>query len=165
MRLHADSSDGCASDETARGRRLYSRPVGTWTQDPRFDRLPKWLIGAVDATLADLQCPTPVPIELGYETTAGILWVSERGERTQYGYEPRDLRDIQLLVDLAEWLAEQFVSETRAAWGEPRPPCPGHPHPAVTDERDGQAWCPATERPVSRVGSLCADAADLGPSP
>ena len=58
---------------------------------------------------------------------------------------------VELAREIQDWLPEQ--SE---AWGEARPPCPGHPHPLEADLLEGEAWwvCPGDERPVARVGEL-----------
>jgi hypothetical protein len=52
----------------------------------------------------------------------------------------------------AEW------DELHGAWAEARPACPGHPHPAVPLELDGQAWwmCPRDERRIARIGEHAA---------
>jgi hypothetical protein len=126
-------------------------------RDLEFGPLPKWLRQAVDAVLADLQQPTPINVRLQYEPASGILWVSEAGESLM-GCGPwgEEERGVWLLVDLADELQEQFFPETRGAWGQARPECPGHPHPAHPEEIDGEAWwiCPADGRQIAVVGRL-----------
>ncbi|MGH2883072.1 MAG: hypothetical protein ACRDPA_10315, partial [Solirubrobacteraceae bacterium] len=61
-----------------------------------------------------------------------------------------------LRAEWADQLQEQFFPETQGAWGEARPKCPGHPHPAQAIERDGDAWwvCPSTGQLIARIGHL-----------
>ena len=42
------------------------------------------------------------------------------------------------------------------AWAQPRPECPGHPHPAVPELIDGESWwvCLTEGHPVARFGEL-----------
>ena len=118
--------------------------------------VPGWLSDVADAALADLQRPTPIDLGLGYESGSGILWVSEAGERGRSGFGPwRKAPDAELLVALADWLQEQ-VSETRGAWREARPECPGHPHPAQAALIEGKAWwvCPVDGRQIAAIGRI-----------
>jgi hypothetical protein len=127
-----------------------------------FDELPEWLRGPVAAVLHDLQPPRPVDLRLAYEERAdgeGVLWIGELDDPfwTGVGVTPwRDEPVTRLVVGLADWLQEQFFPESRGAWGEARPACPGHPHPAQADELSGEAWwiCPADGRRIGRIGSL-----------
>jgi hypothetical protein len=61
----------------------------------------------------------------------------------------------RLLVRLAGQM-QDFFHESAGAWGEARPPCPGHSHPARPEVLDGGAWwtCPADGRRIARVGAL-----------
>jgi hypothetical protein len=67
-------------------------------------------------------------------------------------------------VELAFWLQEQFFPESRGAWGEPRPPCPTHSHPAVPAERNGEAWwvCPADGHEVAQIGRVIGSSSENG---
>jgi hypothetical protein len=51
---------------------------------------------------------------------------------------------------------EQVFPETRAAWGQARPPCPGHAHPASAElVGDHAMWiCPSSGQPLARIGYL-----------
>jgi hypothetical protein len=133
--------------------------MSTWSPGSRYGPVPDWLREAVDAVLADLQQPTPVGVRLGYEDSNRRLWVSEAGERGRWGYESWDLRGVELLVNLADSMQEQFFPETRAAWGEARPECPGHPHPAQAREVAGEAcWvCPVDGRRIAMIGRVGQD--------
>jgi hypothetical protein len=133
--------------------------MSTWSPDSRYGPVPDWLREAIDTALADLQQPTPVGVLLGYDDLTGRLCVSEAGERGQWGYEPSKLRGVELLIDLAAAFQDQFIPETRGAWGQARPACPGHPHPAQADEVEGEAWwiCPVDRQRVARIGQLGRD--------
>jgi hypothetical protein len=65
-------------------------------------------------------------------------------------------RGAALLERFADYLQEQFFPETRGGWGQARPACPGHPHPATPswDEQTDTAWwqCPSTGRDIARIG-------------
>lgn len=68
-------------------------------------------------------------------------------------FVPRPLAGPRLLVRVAEILQED-LAETSAAWGQARPPCPYHPHPAAAALCDGEAWwiCPRSEERLYRIG-------------
>jgi hypothetical protein len=121
--------------------------------------LPPWLQAPVAAVLRDLQQPTEVPIRLAYDT--GTLWVAEVGDTAGTGVDVGRERGASLLVVLADQLQEQFVPETQVAWGEPRPLCPGHPHPAQARLKGGEAvWiCPDGEAVLAPIGQLAPRAA------
>ncbi len=58
---------------------------------------------------------------------------------------------------LVAWVAEvlqEDLAETDVAWGQARPPCPHHPHPARPAVRDGDAWwiCERLREPLYRIG-------------
>jgi hypothetical protein len=75
---------------------------------------------------------------------------------TQYGggnWVPRTLIGPELLALVAEILQED-LAETFQGWGQARPPCPHHPHPARPVVRDEEAWwiCERLDEPLYRVG-------------
>jgi hypothetical protein len=77
-------------------------------------------------------------------------------EHTEYGggnWVPRSLTGPELLVLVADILQED-LAETSAGWGQARPPCPYHPHPARPVVRDGEAWwvCERDDEPLYRIG-------------
>ncbi len=126
-----------------------------------LEPLPDWLVQEVlDPVMADLQRPRPVLFELGLERRGdgGVVWLSERHGTgaAGRGVPDRSTPRAQLLVEWADWLQEQVFPETRSAWGEARPECPGHPHPASAALLDGEAWwvCPRDGRRVGRIGQL-----------
>jgi hypothetical protein len=83
------------------------------------------------------------------------VWFAERGGSgaAGLGLPDRSAPRAAELVSWADWLQEQFFPETRGAWGEARPECPGHPHPASAVELDGEAWWCARLM-VGRSGGL-----------
>ncbi len=128
-----------------------------WAPDPRFGPVPDWLGDVFDTVLADLQLPTPIDVQLGFVLESSLLWVSEPSERSRTGFQAfADESSLERLVRVAAWLQEQFFWETRAAWGQARPACPDHPHPASPVELSGRAWwvCPTDARPIARIGEL-----------
>jgi hypothetical protein len=125
-----------------------------WTQD-ESEPLPPWLLEAVDALMADFQQPTAINVRIGYNPV-GHLWISEpAGWRADFDFRLwGDERGPDLLVTLAHWLQEHFFPESRGAWGQARPACPGHTHAAVADVVTGQAWwiCPRDHHQIAPVG-------------
>ena len=123
----------------------------------QLSQVPSWLSNDVlEPVLADLQQPTPVALDLRVQGT--IIWFSEQDEPGSFGLEIPDpqLPRERLVVAFADQLQEQFFPETRAAWGQARPPCPGHPHPAAAHLMDDEAWwvCPFDQTRVARIGRL-----------
>jgi len=66
------------------------------------------------------------------------------------------VRGAELIVHIADHLQEQFFPESRGAWGEARPECPAHTHPAAPALSDGEAWwvCPFDGRRLGLIGQL-----------
>ena len=78
---------------------------------------------------------------------------------------PRGLSGAELLVRVAELLQEE-LAETQLGWGQARPPCPYHPHPARPVMIDGQAWwiCERLGESLYRIGQDQVPTR-LGPTP
>lgn len=109
---------------------------------------------AVARVLRDFQSPTPVDPPVWIESSGGDEMV--RVASTGYWVQG-DLTGDELLVDVAFFLKDQVFSDGLAqTWGEARPPCPGHQHPADTALLDGQAWwrCPHSHERLGRIGAL-----------
>jgi hypothetical protein len=121
---------------------------------PRSDDIPDWLRDAIERCMHDLQQPTVVElrVELSEDGEDVLFWESD-GSGTGW-FLLDEPRGAELVVRLADYLQEQVFPETREAWGEARPACPGHPHPASAVLLDGEAWwiCPATEARLSVIG-------------
>jgi hypothetical protein len=77
-------------------------------------------------------------------------------EHTEYGggnWVPRSLSGPELLA-LVAGILQEALAETSAGWGQARPPCPGHSHPAGPGVSGGEAWwaCPASGKLLWRIG-------------
>lgn len=127
----------------------------------RFGTLPEWLAGPLRDVLRDMQQPRTLELALWWEppfdTEWGLVWFTEVGElgRAGMGVAPMDSAE-DLKVHIADWMQEQWFPETAGAWGEARPECPGHTHPAapVIDD-DVAVWsCPKTGHVLARIGEL-----------
>ena len=139
---------------------LEFRP-GARTRPAERVPVPDWLMREVlEPVLGDLQRPRPIElvVELEPRDQGGLVWFSERGQQGSFGLgvpDPATPR-AALLAEWADQLQEQFFPETHGAWGEARPQCPGHPHPAQAIESDDEAWwvCPTDGGPITRIGHL-----------
>jgi len=134
--------------------------MGLWRQDQRFAPIPAWLLEIVEPVLADVQQPTPIELLMGFQAPC-TLWLSEPGDPGVDGFVPWDEAAdtspaVVRVIEFADWLQEQFLFESRSAWGQARPACPGHTHPASATEIDGEAWwaCPYESRPIAPIGRL-----------
>jgi hypothetical protein len=135
--------------------------------------LPDWLRPAVERVLGDMQEPTPLALEASYTRNDrsgywGVLRCeAPNGESFELEVpDPANGSETQLLVRLAEELP-WYVSELQQSWGESRPICPGHTHPAAPAERDGTAWwvCPREGVPLGRIGALGRPPSQLADEP
>jgi len=65
----------------------------------------------------------------------------------------RSLEPIELLEEIADILQDE-LAETAGGWGQSRPPCPYHPHPARPGGYAGEAWwwCPLLQERLYRLG-------------
>jgi hypothetical protein len=121
--------------------------------------LPDWLDAPMRAALHDLQQPYPVPIRYGFTEDARGRWISIKEFAPDGGitglWIPPETEGAGLTAWLAGVLQEQFFWESVTAWGEARPACPGHPHPAVAagDERDAWWECPVDGRRIAAIGA------------
>jgi hypothetical protein len=134
--------------------------------------MPEWYRREVlDPVLRDMQLPHPVDLVVELEKLepiptpdhgpmGGGVWVMF-GERNQagrcgVGLPKPEVTRAQAQVSLADELQEHLFPETRAAWGQARPACPGHGHPAQPVELDGEAWwkCPVDGHRIDRLGQL-----------
>jgi hypothetical protein len=123
---------------------------------------PAWLTEAVAAVLGDLQQPTPVDLEVAYgrerwwDEDCWVVRVRETSGWSDAFVVDPETRGAFLLERFADRLQEYFFPESRGAWGEARPACPGHTHPArpCSDDATDTAWwyCPTTDRNIARIG-------------
>jgi hypothetical protein len=112
--------------------------------------LPDWLGEPLRLVLHDLQQPRAVPLELRLQNDE-TLWL-DRG--TSIWIPPEEQREPNLVVWLADQLQEQFFPESFEAWGEARPACPGHTHPAIPVADGGGGWwvCPRDSNRIAAIG-------------
>jgi hypothetical protein len=82
-------------------------------------------------------------------------WIQELGRRDMVGLNVFPGEPADVTVQLAGQLQGQFFLESHAAWGQPRPQCPEHAHPAEPEvERSVACWtCPLTGDVVGRIGA------------
>jgi hypothetical protein len=144
---------------------------------PRIEVPPPWLMHPASAVLEDLQAAETItglqivarPIPELNGLTLGVVEASavtgelvelpddlEPDEPTQYrggNWVPRSLTGPDLLVLIADILQED-LAESEAAWGQSRPPCPHHPHPARPVLHDNEAWwtCSQDRTALYRIG-------------
>jgi hypothetical protein len=122
--------------------------------------VPEWLDEILNAVLRDLQHPQAVELRFGWTPPEGerpgTLWFEEVGHQGLTGVHVVATDMAYLTVLLADAVQGLFF-ETSAAYGQSRPACPGHPHPADADLRDSAAWwiCPTDKRPLWPVGAAC----------
>jgi hypothetical protein len=147
--------DGGSSAEVG----LFFVPGAKPPPPPTPQPLPDKLRPLVEKVLADMQHPAPLQLEAGYladnEPGGGIVLVQPNDD-SSYGFGI-DLaaNETDLLIAIADGVSEH-ISETPEGWGQARPPCPGHPHPAEPTEYEGAAWwrCPRDGTPIARIGSF-----------
>jgi hypothetical protein len=122
--------------------------------DGAREQAPNWITEVV----SDLQRPRPISVHLGFVATehGGQFWISEHDAPDGAGCAIAQDDSPEARVELACWLQEQFFPETRGGWGEARPQCPPHSHPAVPSDLNGEAWwvCPVDGHRVGRIGQL-----------
>lgn len=72
------------------------------------------------------------------------------------GHQPLSptMSQTQMLLVIAEVLQEA-CAETTGGWGQSRPPCPYHPHPARAAGRGDEAWwiCERNDETLYRIGA------------
>jgi hypothetical protein len=115
--------------------------------------VPDWLQDAVERYLHDLQEPTPIRLRIDTWEDGEALAFLERGGGSGFWLATTN-RGPELVVELADFLQDQVFPESREAWGEARPACPGHTHPASPELVDGEAWwtCPHSGRRLCVIG-------------
>lgn len=109
--------------------------------------------------VVELEGQEPIPTPDHGPMGSGVhVMFRERGRQGSFGVGlPRPGGSVaETQVWLADQLQEQFFPETRGAWGQARPECPGHPHPAQPVVHAGEAWweCPETHGRIGRIGEL-----------
>ena len=140
-------------------------------------RPPAWLLEPAMAVLEDLQGAEPIAgLQIVASTVEGLNGLSlgvlepsrvsndlaqlrddldpdQPVESSGGNWVPRPLSGPDLMV-LVAGILQEGLAETEVAWGQARPPCPYHPHPARTALWNGDAWwvCERVEEPLYRIG-------------
>ena len=114
------------------------------------------VLAALEVALADFQRPSPVELRLEVHELEELIMVRRPdGSATGVVLEPEDSGAV-LLVRVADVLQDQVFDQLEQTWGEARPPCPGHQHPANPELLDEDAWwvCPRSRERIGRIGRL-----------
>jgi hypothetical protein len=115
-----------------------------------------WLRDAVAAVLSDFPEGGSVQLSVTCSQDVDARWWWRAEERhSSHGLQlPEAPSEKEIVVEIARHLQDQ-VFDTEP-WGEPRPVCPGHPHPPDPKVIDGAAvWvCPRDGRVLAAIGSL-----------
>jgi hypothetical protein len=124
--------------------------------------VPEWLKRPLAAVLRDLQRPEPVNIHISYSPhplydSYGAIFLVEVGQESWLTSIPvsTNASHAELLVEIADGMQDQVFPELHGSWGEARPECPRHPHPAVPRLVEDKAWwvCPMTAAQIKQIGS------------
>ena len=117
-----------------------------------WEGAPDWVREAVDRCLHDMQQPTVVDVPLDWVVDALFPDPEGGGDRFSSSYARTGA---ELAVACADLLQEHGFPESEGAWGEARPACRGHSHPAKPTVLDGEAWwiCPNTGQRQSLIGA------------
>jgi hypothetical protein len=155
----------------------YSASLPSHPQERVTHLPPPWLMEPASAVLDDLMAAGPIaglqivanPLPDLNGLTLGVIEESavsgelvelpddlDPDEPTGYpggNWVPRSLTEPDVLVVIADIL-QADLAESSVAWGQARPPCPNHPHPARPGIDEGQAWwvCPRDTVQLYRIG-------------
>ena len=120
--------------------------------------VPEWLAEPARAVLGGIHADDPIPgLHLQAAEAEGldgvVLGVFEPDGTGGGRFVSRSLDPLDLLLAVAE-IVQDECAETTAGWGQPRPPCPYHPHPARPAARNGEAWwiCTLRDERLYRIG-------------
>jgi hypothetical protein len=122
-----------------------------------WERAPDWVRETTDRCLHDMQQPSSIDLRFEWSADDALLVLSESGpDGSGGGFSFSHMQARAAVVDaFAHFLQDQIFWESRGAWAEPRPLCPGHSHPATPTVVDDEAWwtCPESAKSLSRIGS------------
>jgi len=127
----------------------------------RWIELPEWLAAPASAVFADIQGDDPIPglrllaTEVDHPDALLLGVFEPDGTGGGGGGTVGPATDpLQMMLTIAEILQDE-CAETSAGWGEARPPCPYHPHPARPAARGGEAWwvCERRDERLYRIGA------------
>jgi hypothetical protein len=121
--------------------------------------LPKAVERAAELVVGDIQGAKPLPIGLSYlasseDSKLGTVVVRVGSDVYGFGVD-RTASSPELIFALAEGIQEH-LSETALAWGEARPVCGTHRHPASPEIAEGAAYwiCPQDGRRLAEIGAF-----------
>ena len=146
---HVIENTGTFDDLRARVEEIYA-------ELSRRRPTPEEVRHALDVALRDFQQPTPVELTFQVGTSGEDELVYVGGpDGSLHGIRVEGSAD-SVLVRVADFLQEHVFDQLAVTWGEARPPCPGHPHPANAVLLDQEAWwvCPRTGDRLGRIGVL-----------
>lgn len=128
----------------------------------REDSLPDALLGPAQHLLAAFEQPSPIGLSLtsspGFDDRSLLIYVwLNGGGGWGFGVDTRWSTD-ELLVALADGIQEHLPEE-KQTWGQARPRCPNHRHPAMPRLLHGVAWwvCPAQGTRLSPIAPVDSD--------
>jgi dephospho-CoA kinase len=135
---------------------LRARVEEVYAELSRRRATPAEVRHALEVALRDFQQPTPVELTFEVGTSGGddLIYVAGPGGSQHGMWVDGSAEDV--LVRVADFLQDQVFDQLAETWGEARPPCPGHPHPANPVLLEQEAWwvCPRTGDRLGRIGSL-----------
>jgi len=107
---------------------------------------------AVRRVLADLGADARIDVDLVEDGLTQFAFPDGGTHASRVEFETEG----DLLVAVADVIQNDVNFWLPDAWGEARPPCPGHPHPANPVLLDREAWwvCPQTGDRLARIGEL-----------
>jgi len=134
----------------------------SWWRQHDWRPIPDSLREVFDTVVPDKQTSRPLTLRFGYEPKPGgggmfYAWVDGEEEDSASGTDLDWCEShAERLVEFADWLQDQVIPESHAAWGEASPPCPGHTHPADPLVVDDEAWwtCPRDGSKLALIGQL-----------
>ena len=115
---------------------------------------PSWARDVVDRCLRDMQQPTVIDVDLQWlaDRACTLQDPNSGGDGISFSYLGAGN---EVVVAFADFLQEHVFPESDGAWGEARPACRGHRHPAKPTVLDGAAcWiCPDTGQRLALIGA------------
>jgi hypothetical protein len=125
----------------------------------RWEPAPAWLQAMADAVARDLGDDGPLPLDVSFAPRRGPDALGDVRVRFADGGGAFSIGLLDAPADQLAAIASAIQdewSESSAGWGEARPPCPGHAHPArVAVDGDAAWWsCPRDGRRLAPVGAL-----------
>ena len=102
-----------------------------------WEMAPEWVREAVDRCLHDMQQPTAIDVSLDWVVDALFPDPERSGDGFSFSHAQPGAEFVIACADLLQY---QAFPESEGAWGEARPACRGHRHPAKPTVLGGEAW-------------------------